>query len=439
MSEPGAPLVGTVLELDVGAVAQGGSCVARHGGRVVFVRHALPGERVRAVVTEDRRASFLRADAVEILHASADRVRPPCPYAGPGRCGGCDWQHATADAQRRFKAAVIRDQFARLGGIDLGDLLREVEPLPGGLLGWRTRVAYAVDADGRPGLRRHASHDVEHVDACLLGVAGVGDSPVLAGSWPGCNGVEVVRGDDGALTELTHRPAVPKRHRGRRAHGRRAPDRVAVHAGPLRVRHDVGSRRFEVSAAGFWQVHPAAAAIYTHAVIDALATAGPLAGAKVLELYAGAGALTAALAEAVGAGGLVTGVELDPGAVEDAAANLADLPQATVRQGKVSAAAVAELGAGDGVDLVVLDPPRTGAGPHVMAALAALRPRAMAYLSCDAGTLARDVAAAREAGWNLTALRAFDAFPMTAHVECLALLRPGGAAAESSDTADLAS
>src|SRR5437667_9700159 len=98
-----------LLDLDVGPVAHGGWCVARHEGRVVFVRHALPGERVRARVqpTESETAKFLRADAIEILRASPDRVEPPCPFAGPGRCGGCDWQHATLEAQRKLKAAVV--------------------------------------------------------------------------------------------------------------------------------------------------------------------------------------------------------------------------------------------------------------------------------------------------------------------------------------------
>ena len=140
------------IELDVGPVAAGGHCVARHEGRVVFVRHALPGERVVALVTEDRGGGFCRADAVRVLTASADRVEPPCPHAGPGRCGGCDWQQASADAQRALKAAVVREQLARLAG--LPDVPVTVEALPGGLLGWRTRVTYAVDAAGRPGLQR---------------------------------------------------------------------------------------------------------------------------------------------------------------------------------------------------------------------------------------------------------------------------------------------
>ena len=215
------PLLSSVVEVEVGAPAHGGSCVARHDGRVVFVRHALPGERVRARVTEDRGGAFCRADAVEILRASDDRVVPPCPHAGPGRCGGCDWQHASGAAQRALKASVVREQFARLAGIDTVELFAGVEALPGGLLGWRTRIGYAVGADGRPGLHRHRSHEVEVLEACPLGVPGVGDAAVLARDWPGLTGVEVARGEDGRSV-LARRPGP-----GRQARGRRPPDRVA--------------------------------------------------------------------------------------------------------------------------------------------------------------------------------------------------------------------
>jgi tRNA/tmRNA/rRNA uracil-C5-methylase (TrmA/RlmC/RlmD family) len=406
------PLLGSIVELDVGGPAHGGSCVARHDGRVIFVRHALPGERVRARVTEDRRDSFCRADAVQVLRASGDRVPAPCPHAGPGRCGGCDWQHAGATAQRALKEAVVREQFTRLAGLDTADVFAGVEALPGGLLGWRTRIGYAVGADGRPGLHRHRSHDVEVLASCPLGVSGVGDAVALTRDWPGLTGIEVARGDDG-LSVLAHRPGP-----GRQARGRRPPDRVEVLDGPARLRHRVGRREFTVAADGFWQVHPDAAAAFAAAV---LAAAAPRPGETALDLFAGAGMLTAVLAEAVGSTGRVLGIESSRSAVADAAANLADLPWAQVLLGRVDA----ELGRlHSRADLVVLDPPRAGAGRPVMAAVLALAPRAICYVGCDPASLARDVRVALDAGWELAALRAFDAFPMTHHVECVALLTP---------------
>ena len=154
-------------------VAHGGFCVARHEGRAVFVRHALPGERVVAQVTEGHAGDrYLRADAVEILDASPDRVEAPCAYAGPGGCGGCDWQHASPQAQRRLKAVVVEEQLFRLAGIKRTVEVEQAPGTPDGL-GWRTRVQFAVDAEGRAGLRRSRSHEVVPVAACAIASPGV--------------------------------------------------------------------------------------------------------------------------------------------------------------------------------------------------------------------------------------------------------------------------
>src|SRR5262249_23605626 len=148
---PAGPWLGREFEVRVGAVAHGGDCVGRHEGRGGFVRHALPGELVRGRGTEDGGGADWRGGAAAgraaVADASTDRVRPPCEYAGPGGCGGCDWQHASGSAQLGLKAAVVREALARLAG--LPDVPVTVQPLPGGLLGWRTRVQFAVDEAGR--------------------------------------------------------------------------------------------------------------------------------------------------------------------------------------------------------------------------------------------------------------------------------------------------
>ncbi len=160
---------GQVTELSLGEAAHGGWCVARPPDEpVVFVRHGLPGERVRVRIT-DVTAKFARADAVEILTAAPDRVEPPCPHARPGGCGGCDWQHATLPAQRALKGAVVAQQLRRLAGIERAVT---VEALDGDGLGWRTRVQFAVGADGVAGLRGHRSHDVVDVGECLIAPSG---------------------------------------------------------------------------------------------------------------------------------------------------------------------------------------------------------------------------------------------------------------------------
>jgi tRNA/tmRNA/rRNA uracil-C5-methylase (TrmA/RlmC/RlmD family) len=388
-------------------------------GQVVFVRHALPGERVRAVITE-LHPSYVRADAVEIIQPSPDRVPPPCPHAGPGRCGGCDWQHASGAAQRSLKARVVCEQFQRVAGLDVSPLLRDVEALPGGLFGWRTRTAYAVDAAGRLGLRRHRSHEVEPVDVCPLGVSGVGDHPALSRIWPGYREIAAVQGREEITTLLGYRRSARRARRGRSA------DVADLLDGPARLRHHVAGHDFEVDAGGFWQVHPGAAPALVSAVLTGLR---PRPGDVVLDLYAGAGLFAVLLAAAVGDGGRVVAVEGSRQAAADARANLrsAGVARADLRHDPVSAAIVTRLVAeGFDPDLVVLDPPRAGAGAEVVRTILATKPRAVAYVSCDPATLARDVGVARDAGWHLAGLRAFDAFPMTHHVECVAILTPAG-------------
>ncbi|MDQ6875451.1 MAG: TRAM domain-containing protein, partial [Actinomycetota bacterium] len=414
----GAGWTGRDLILDVGPVAHGGHCVARYEGRVVFVRHALPSERVRALVTEDAGGSYCRADAVSVLTASADRVEPPCPYAGPGRCGGCDWQHADGAAQRALKGAVVREQLARLGGRP--DVAITVEALPGGLLGWRSRVRFAVDPAGRVGMHRHRSAELELVQHCPLGTADVNAVGVPQHQWPGVDAVEVVAssGGDRALVVTAGAPAavaVPALHTaGLSVLQRRPGDGPTRRSGHRAVREQAAGRVFRVGAGGFWQVHVGAAEALVTAVLEALA---PRPGESAVDLYAGVGLFGAAIGDRLGAGGRVTLIESDPAAARDAVFNLRDqTAQVTVRVGRVDRA----LRKHPPVDLVVLDPPRSGAKATVVRQIAALTPRAVAYVACDPAALARDVATFAAHGYRLASVRAFDLFPMTHHIECVA-------------------
>jgi tRNA/tmRNA/rRNA uracil-C5-methylase (TrmA/RlmC/RlmD family) len=371
-------------------VAHGGVCVAHApDGRVVFVRHTLPGEQVRVVVTEER-SSYLRADAVEVVRAAPSRVVPPCPYAGPGRCGGCDWQHVELAEQRQLKAVVIREQLQRLAGLDV-DVV--VEPVPGDHdgLGWRTRLRLAVGSDGRAGLRRYRSHEIEPIADCLIAAPGADVPDVVSRSWPA--GSEVV---------------VDVTSTGERALSIGTPDRT--------VTERVAGRDWQVPVGGFWQVHPGAAQALTDAVAGALEPRGD---ERLLDLYAGVGLFAGSLAGRVRS---AVAVEADPRAVRAATANLADLPVDVV--GARVDRWLARDHDGTAYDLVVLDPPRKGAGRDVVTAIAALRPRAIAYVACEPSALARDLATFAGLGYRLQRLRAFDLFPMTAHVECVALLAP---------------
>lgn len=415
-----------VLELHVGPMAAGGGCVAHApDGRVVFVRHSLPGELVRARVTSET-ARFLRADAVAVVEHSPDRVDPPCPAAGPGACGGCDWQHAAIPAQRRLKSELVSEQLRRLAGIDATIDVEELPGTPDGL-GWRTRVQFTVDDTGRVGMRRHRSHDVHRLEGCPIAHPAVEAVGVEAHRWPGVERVEVeASAEEGDAVVVVHRA-----RSGPRTGTRALP---AVDAGlvdgrrtvvpPDVLRHRVRGREFRVSAGVFWQVHPAAPAVLAGAVLDALA---PVAGESVADLYAGAGLFAALVAERVGNQGAVVAVERDGAACADARVNTADQPQVSVVHAGVTPQVVTgRLGR---PDLVILDPAREGAGRDVSAALAALvpAPRRIAYVACEPASLGRDLRVFLDAGWRLASLRAFDLFPMTEHVEVLAVVEPPAA------------
>ena len=400
-----ASLVGTRFEAQIGKVAHGGHCVTRYDGRVVFVRHALPGETVTVQITDGRAGDrFLLGDAVEVLEPSEHRVVPRCRFAGPGKCGGCDWQHCELTYQRELKAAVVAEQFQRLADLEV-DVA--VEALPGDEQGmrWRTRTEFAIDASGAAGLRRHHSHEIIAVDECLISTERIIETGVLGRRWPSATSVDVVdaSGEPRAVT-------VPLPHRS-----------STVQYVTERVEAGDWSAEFRLSARGFWQAHPGAAATFVAHVMRVLA---PQPGERAMDLYAGVGLFALALADAVGPTGAVLAIESDVRAFADAKANLRLHPEIEVRRGKVDRALKPLVRQGIHTDLVVLDPPRTGAGKSVIKDIAALAPRAIAYVACDPAALARDVAYARDAGYGIRSLRAFDAFPMTHHVECIAVLEP---------------
>ncbi len=422
---------GDVIEVTALDVAHGGWCVARpDSGPVVFVRHALPNEHVLARVTEVT-SHLARAEAVQVLAASPDRVDPPCRYAGPGGCGGCDWQHAAPAAQRSLKATVVRQQLKRLAGID-----REVtvEPLADDEtgLGWRTRVQFAVRPDGVAGLRAHRSHEVIAVDRCLIAHPGITDLALTDRSWNGVASVEAVIGTGSGERSVIISP--PSRGRVTRTTARSVSiegitaDSVLRRAGhrltPLSGRSFLGQRAagrdWRVSAGAFWQVHPAAA----DALVDAIMTGlRPRPGDVALDLYCGAGLFAGVLAAAVGPGGTVIGVEADGTAVRDARHNLREWPWARVHRGDV--AAVLRRGGLPAARLAVADPPRSGLARKVIDYLTAAGNGTdlLGYVSCDPATMARDIGLLAGHGWALDGMRAFDAFPMTHHVECVAVLR----------------
>ena len=412
------------------------------------MRHTLPGERVRARITDGSDGDrFWRADAVEVLMPSADRVAPPCLYAGPGLCGGCDWQHASQTAQRQLKATVVAEQLQRLAGIEWDVVVEPVgsdgsfpsstgKRVSAGSLpsstgkrvsaefGWRTRVTYAVDAQGRAGLRGHRSHDIVPVDTCLIAHPGVRSLGVESRRWPAGSSVEAVASSTGERFVVVAGPGSAKRL------PKLGPDVSMVRSGDdgtlerlhgrTHVTERAAGRSWRVTGGGFWQVHPGAADTLVGAVLDAL---DPQPGETALDLYCGVGLFAGALAGCLGTDGSVLAVDGARQAVADARRNLHDQPGVELVAGRVERV-LGRPEAPATADLVVLDPPRTGAKAAVVSAVARRAPRAIAYVACDPAALARDLATFAELGYALTGLRAFDLFPMTHHVECVVTLHP---------------
>jgi tRNA/tmRNA/rRNA uracil-C5-methylase (TrmA/RlmC/RlmD family) len=367
-----------ITGLEIGPVAHGGHFIARHEGRVLFVRHALTGEVVDVRVTELSKR-FARADVVAVHRASPHRVTPPCPIAG--RCGGCDFQHVEPPHSRELKRQVIAELLGHLAGYDFTGEVLEVPPAP---LGWRRRMRYHLDGGGRPGMLAHRSPEIIPLPAqgCLIADPTIA-KPLADSGRPGGELIAI------AGTE---------------------PLFLGTGGSTQTVTEVVGDLSYRVAVDGFWQAHAAAPAVLTDALIAGLA---PKPGEVAFDLFCGVGLFAGALAAA---GAQVWGIEGDRRAAELARGNVRvanfTAGDVTRRLGGLPATA----------DLVVLDPPRAGAGPAVLTAVAARRPRAIAYVACDPAALGRDLKIAAGLGYQPVSVTAYDLFPLTHHVECLAIL-----------------
>ncbi|MGL5405302.1 MAG: class I SAM-dependent RNA methyltransferase [Propionibacteriaceae bacterium] len=362
--------------VEVEAVAHGGHCIARLDGRVLFVRHALPGETVEVKITDDSRDKFWLADAVIVNNPSPERVEPACSVSGADGCGGCDFQHTTPEFGRELKRRVVAEQLQRLAGIVWEGTVEDV----GSPYGWRTRMRYICDGSGAPALRKHHSNEPIAVpkQGCLIAAPAAQPEKGLAEQLcvAAASGRQIVRPD------------------------MRSPD----------VTEEAAGRFWKVPADGFWQVHPAAAETLVNAVMEGLQ---PQRGEKAWDLFCGVGLFAGALADH---GCQVDGVEGSRAAIKRAEKNV---PTARFVAGDV-ARTISRWKTSP--DLIVLDPPRSGAKQKLMADVCSRGARAIAYVACDPAALARDLKVALTAGYELVQVRAFDLFPNTHHVECVALL-----------------
>ncbi|WP_308297443.1 class I SAM-dependent RNA methyltransferase [Tsukamurella paurometabola] len=393
--------VGDDLSLTCGAPGHGGFVIARHEGRAVFVRGALPGETVRARVTEVKK-SYARASTVEVLEASPHRVPEACAAAAAG-AGCCDLTFADPAHQWEIKAQVLREQLQRVGGFDAEyfgpgwDSI--VSPLAGGQSGWRHRARLVAAADGRLGQHAHRSDAVVVAPCAQL----PDDLTALAHSLRAEAGGEVALVLDDAGNSHA---AVPAR-RGR-------PAQVLAGAGHAEYR--VGERSWNLPVGGFWQAHRDAATRYAQRVAAYVGRFGPGSGVA-WDLYGGAGVFAGAL---VDEGYAVDVVETSGGAI---AAGKQVFDGAPVRFHRGDAAA--RLKGLRTPSVVVLDPPRAGAGKAVMAAVTAAAPAVIVHVGCDPAAFARDIGAACDHGYRMVEMDVFDAFPGTHHMEAIAVLVPG--------------
>ncbi|YCU34036.1 class I SAM-dependent RNA methyltransferase [Mycobacteroides abscessus] len=384
--------IGDILEVHTGGAANGGSVVARHDGRVIFVRDALPGERVRVQITDDRQASFWHGAAVEVLDPSPHRIEPLCPIAHSAVGSGCcDLSFADPVYVRELKGDVVSQQLARLGKYEWQGV---AQPLGAGdPTGWRTRVRLDVNALGQPGFHRYHSDELVTDLRCAQVVPGLLDG--LDQSELGSEGpLHAVMDDQGRRHVLRGSTIVEG-------------EDVAV--------QKVGDRHWLVPVTAFWQAHRDAAGTYSRLVSD-WAELEP--GMSAWDLYGGVGVFAAALGEAVGRAGHVVSVDTSRPAFRSAKSALGDLRQVTMICGSVRHA-IRDLGE---ADVAVLDPPRAGAGREVIGKVAAANVSRVIHIGCEAAAFARDVGLYLEHGYRVRELRVFDAFPLTHHIESFALL-----------------
>jgi tRNA/tmRNA/rRNA uracil-C5-methylase (TrmA/RlmC/RlmD family) len=385
--------------------ATGGGVGRLSDGRVVFVRHSLPGELVDVEITETT-TSFVRGEAVKVLEASPERESAPCAYAHPGGCGGCDLQHASRDAQISWKSAIVTEHLKRIAGIER-DIVVLSASRPSS--GSRTRLRCAVNDEGRLSLRQARSHDLVEVASCWISDSRF--APAFESAWDGAEEVELRAIGDGEPFAVVRRDT----HRGTMM------EVCSLRGEPLepstQSRVSVGGTTFSVSPRSFWQSHRDAPEMLSAAVVE---FADVRLGDHVCDLFSGVGLFAVALANIVGATGHVTAVESSPYAVRDARQNGDGLRHLKVREWSVTPRAINDSVAPG--DVVVLDPPRGGLAKGVAAAILRRAPRRIVYVSCDAATLARDLRLLREGGIELSDLRVFDLFPMTEHVELVAVL-----------------
>lgn len=420
-----------IVELDITTLSHAAEGLGREAGRAVFVPFALPGERVQAEITEEKK-NYARARLLAVPTPAPDRVSPRCPHhfacppasgasePAPRACGGCHLQHLAYSAQLAFKQQVVIEQFTKIGKLARPPV-RPTWPAPAPF-NYRNQAQFALTPAGQLGFRAAGSHALVPVRECHL------LTPPLAAVWQ-CLRIETAS----AIDRLTLRAGADADVLVVFEMAESAPElevdlpvSVAVLrpdgttltlAGSDYVTEVVRGRAFKVSAGSFFQVNPALTEHLVALVMDALALTG---SETVLDLYCGVGLFSAFIAPQCQH---LTGIEAWGPAVDDAVINLDEFNNVEIYAApaeEVLPALEQRFAAG------VLDPPRAGCAPAVLEALVARPVERLVYVACDPATQARDVRRLLAGGYQLEWVQPLDMFPQTHHVESLACLRHTG-------------
>ena len=385
---------GEVLTLNIEKVAHGGFCVARHENVVIFVRHCLPNEKVEAQLISlapGKKSWF--AQTVKVINASKFRRNSPCIYFKNDGCGGCDWMHTSASYQRQLKLEVLIEQLERLGKITHAREICRMNDVDPDEKNWRTKIRVVSNEKGDLGFRKYKSSEIQVIDKCLIADEQVNKSlSSLEKISPGTE-IELVKNNNEVIV-------------------------LGKDSKNIQIKRQVNQENFEASGEGFWQVHPKSVEVLSELIEKEIKR---MSVNSFLDLYAGVGVFSNVILKNFPSA-MGYAIESDRNAGENAKSNLSGFKQVKVLKQKVESWIFKNK---EKFDLVVLDPPRSGAGVKVMQTLCKKAKDKIIYIACDPASLARDTAVAKDNGWILEKVEVFDFFPMTHHFESVAVFTRG--------------
>ena len=384
--------IGEILTLDIGNIANGGHFVARHDNQIIFVRHAISGETAKVKVTAIN-SRFAFGDAVEILKPSKDRVPPPCQYAHPEGCGGCDFQHINYDVQSDLKKEVLKDQFKRITKIDISPEIIIVNPSDG--LHWRSRLNLAISENKKVGLRAHKSNSIIEINECLIALKEINKSDIFSANWDSEENLKISCSNTNQINISQFNKSI---------------------IGPEKLTENVDNNEYTISPKSFWQSHINAPGLLLQQVMK---EANIQQDEIVCDLYGGVGLFTLPISKLIGKNGQVHLIEMNDTCIEDANNMFEHIDNVFIHHGTVEQ----KLGSIKKIDTIILDPPRNGISKQVMNQMIEKKPNVIIYVSCNPSTLARDSKVLLDNKYSLNNIVGLDLFPMTHHIESVAAFR----------------